>query len=76
MSDKPKKTLGWNPTYFGEPKPGSLAAVIADVTTKQNSVVGENQKYNQVRQYKQKNNKQNLKQWILKRMIKWTHQKI
>ena len=41
MSDKPKKTLGWNPTYFGEPKPGSLAAVIADVTTKQNSVVGE-----------------------------------
>ena len=41
MSDKPKKTLGWNPTYFGEPKPGSLAAVIADVTTKQNAVVGE-----------------------------------
>ena len=41
MSDKPKKTLGWNPPYFGEPKPGSLAAVIADVTTKQNSVVGE-----------------------------------
>ena len=41
MSDKTKKTLGWNPTYFGEPKPGSLAAVIADVTTKQNSVVGE-----------------------------------
>ena len=41
MSDKSKKTLGWNPTYFGEPKPGSLAAVIADVTTKQNSVVGE-----------------------------------
>ena len=41
MSDKLKKTLGWNPTYFGEPKPGSLAAVIADVTTKQNAVVGE-----------------------------------
>jgi len=41
MSDKSKKTLGWNPTYFGEPKPGSLAAVIADVTTKQNAVVGE-----------------------------------
>ena len=41
MSDKPKKTLGWNPTYFGEPKPGSLAAVIADVTTKQNAVVGD-----------------------------------
>ena len=41
MSDKLKKTLGWNPTYFGEPKPGSLAAVIADVTTKQNAVVGD-----------------------------------
>ena len=41
MSDKSKKTLGWNPTYFGEPKPGSLAAVIANVTTKQNAVVGE-----------------------------------
>ena len=40
MSEK-KKTLGWNPTYFGEPKPGSLAAVIADVTTKQNAVVGD-----------------------------------
>ena len=36
-----KKTLGWNPTYFGEPKKGSLAAVIADVTEKQNAVVGE-----------------------------------
>ena len=42
MSEKKTgRTLGWNPTYFGEPKPGSLAAVIADVTTKQNSVVGE-----------------------------------
>ena len=50
------------PTYFGGPKPGSLAAVIADVTTKQNAVVGENQKYNQVPQ-QAKNNKQNLKQW-------------
>ena len=36
-----KKTLGWNPTYFGEPKKGSLAAVIQDVTDKQNAVVGE-----------------------------------
>ena len=36
-----KKTLGWNPTYFGEPKKGSLASVIADVTEKQNAVVGE-----------------------------------
>ena len=42
MSEKKTgRTLGWNPTYFGEPKPGSLAAVIADVTTKQNAVVGE-----------------------------------
>ena len=40
MSEK-NKTLGWNPTYFGEPKKGSLAAVIADVTEKQNAVVGE-----------------------------------
>ncbi len=38
---KDKKTLGWNPTYFGEPKKGSLAAVIQDVTDKQNAVVGE-----------------------------------
>lgn len=38
---KDKKTLGWNPTYFGEPKKGSLAAVIADVTEKQNAIVGE-----------------------------------
>ena len=38
---KDKKTLGWNPTYFGEPKKGSLAAVIADVTEKQNAVVGD-----------------------------------
>ena len=35
-----KKTLGWNPTYFGEPKSGSLASVIADITDKQNAVVG------------------------------------
>ena len=36
-----KKTLGWNPTYFGEPKKGSLAAVVQDITDKQNAVVGE-----------------------------------
>jgi hypothetical protein len=35
-----KKTLGWNPTYFGEPEKGSLASVIADITNKQNDVVG------------------------------------
>ena len=40
MKDK-SKTLGWNPTYFGEPKKGSLASVIADVTEKQNAIVGE-----------------------------------
>ena len=39
MTDK--KTLGWNPTYFGEPKKGSLAAVVQDITDKQNAVVGE-----------------------------------
>ena len=36
-----KKTLGWNPTYFGQPKKGSLASVIADITDKQNAVVGD-----------------------------------
>ena len=40
MSEK-NKTLGWNPTYFGEPKKGSLAAVVQDITDKQNAVVGE-----------------------------------
>jgi hypothetical protein len=35
-----KRTLGWNPTYFGEPEKGSLASVIADITNKQNDVVG------------------------------------
>ena len=40
MKDK-SKTLGWNPTYFGEPKKGSLAAVVQDITDKQNAVVGE-----------------------------------
>ena len=36
-----KKTLGWNPTYFGEPKKGSLASVISDITDKQNALVGD-----------------------------------
>ena len=36
-----KKTLGWNPTYFGEPKKGSLASVVADITNKQNAMVGD-----------------------------------
>ena len=41
MSEKKTgRTLGWNPTYFGEPKKGSLAATIADITTKQNDLVG------------------------------------
>ena len=40
MKDK-SKTLGWNPTYFGEPKKGSLASVVADITNKQNAVVGD-----------------------------------
>ena len=35
-----KKIQGWNPTYFGEPKKGSLAATIADITSKQNDQVG------------------------------------
>ena len=39
MADK--KTLGWNPTYFGEPKKGTLASVIQDITNKQNNVVGD-----------------------------------
>ena len=41
MSEKKTgRTLGWNPTYFGEPKKGSLASVIADITNKQNDQVG------------------------------------
>ena len=40
MKEK-SKTLGWNPTYFGEPKKGSLASVISDITDKQNAVVGD-----------------------------------
>ena len=39
MADK--KTLGWNPTYFGEPKKGTLASVIQDITNNQNNVVGD-----------------------------------
>tara|TARA_A100001388_G_C28762518_1_gene498642 strand:- start:541 stop:1128 length:588 start_codon:yes stop_codon:yes gene_type:complete len=35
-----KKIQGWNPTYFGEPKKGSLASVIADITNKQNEQQG------------------------------------
>jgi len=40
MSDKIKRTIGWNSSYFGEPKQGSLAATIADITSKQNELVG------------------------------------
>jgi len=36
-----KRIQGWNPTYFGEPKKGSLASVITDITNNQNSVVGD-----------------------------------
>ena len=35
-----KRITGWNPTYFGEPKKGSLASVIADITNKQNEQQG------------------------------------
>ena len=35
-----QRMKGWNPTYFGEPKKGSLAAVISDITNKQNAQVG------------------------------------
>ena len=41
MSDKKQQTLGWNANYFGEPKEGSLAAVVAGITNKQNDIVGE-----------------------------------
>ena len=37
MSDKKQQTLGWNANYFGEPKEGSLAKTIADITSKQNN---------------------------------------
>ena len=40
MSDKKQQTLGWNANYFGEPKEGSLAKTIADITSKQNNLVG------------------------------------
>jgi hypothetical protein len=40
MSDKKQQTLGWNANYFGEPKEGSLAKTIADITNKQNNLVG------------------------------------
>ena len=36
-----KRIQGWNPTYFGEPKKGSLASVITDITNNQNAVVGD-----------------------------------
>jgi hypothetical protein len=39
MADK--RMRGWNPTYFGEPKKGSLNAVITDITNKQNAIVGD-----------------------------------
>ena len=39
-----KRIQGWNPTYFGEPKKGSLASVIADITNKQNEQQEEAQK--------------------------------
>ena len=35
-----KRIQGWNPTYFGEPKKGSLASVISDITNKQNEQQG------------------------------------
>ena len=35
-----KNKIGWNPTYFGEPKKGSLASVIADITNRQNEQQG------------------------------------
>ena len=35
-----KRIQGWNPTYFGEPKKGSLASVIADITNRQNEQQG------------------------------------
>jgi len=38
--DKKKTTLGWNSSYFGEAKPGSLAHTIANITNKQNDLVG------------------------------------
>ena len=36
-----KKTYGWNSSYFGEAKPGSLKDVITQVTDRQNAIVGD-----------------------------------
>jgi len=40
MSKDKNGTVGWNSSYFGEAKPGSLAQTIADITNKQNDLVG------------------------------------
>jgi len=40
MSKDKNGTVGWNSSYFGEAKPGSLAHTIADITNKQNDLVG------------------------------------
>jgi|5B_taG_2_1085324.scaffolds.fasta_scaffold03588_11 hypothetical protein len=40
MSKKDNGIVGWNSSYFGEAKPGSLAQTIADITNKQNELVG------------------------------------
>ena len=39
MTDK--KIKGWNSSYFGEAKPGSLKDVIQNITNKQNALVGD-----------------------------------
>ena len=36
-----KKIHGWNSSYFGEAKPGSLKDVINGITDKQNALVGD-----------------------------------
>ena len=40
MSDTKNQTIGWNGSYFGKPVKGSLNDVIANITNKQNEVVG------------------------------------
>jgi len=40
MSKDKNGIVGWNSSYFGEAKPGSLAHTIADITNKQNDLVG------------------------------------
>jgi len=40
MSKDKNGIVGWNSSYFGEAKPGSLAQTIADITNKQNDLVG------------------------------------